>query len=121
MQSSHVREILVVLNTNVTEGAFGQAFLCLQFISTLETNIRSKLNVIVNVTVDKVTLGSIKVANTVLFTDADSTSAKEGQGSLETVMNSGDVCSIFGDSFGTVTVTNVTATDSKNPSKLLCM
>ena len=90
----------------------------LQFISTLEANILAKLNAIVDVTVDKVTAGSVMVANTVAFTDANSASATAAQDNLATVLNSGDVSSIFGDSFGPVTVTNVAPTTSSNPSKL---
>ena len=63
-------------------------------------------------------MGSIKVANTVAFTDADSASATDGQDAYFKVLNSGDVSSIFGDSFGPVTVTNVTKISTTNPSKL---
>lgn len=63
-------------------------------------------------------MGSIEVNNTVAFTDADSASATNGQDAYFKVLNSGDVSSIFGDTFGTVTVTNVTKTNTSNPSKL---
>ena len=90
----------------------------LQFINTLEENIFAKINAVVNVTIDKVTMGSVLVANTVAFTGANAAGAIAGQDALSKVMTSGDVSSIFGDSFGTVTVTEVKSIDATNPSEL---
>ena len=88
-----------------------------QFILTLQTNIRAKVNAIVNVNVDKVALGSILVSNTATFTDADSDTATAGQDALAKVLKSGDLTGIFGTQYGDVTVTDVTKGNSGNPSR----
>ena len=90
----------------------------LQFIGLVEANVYAKINAITNVTVDKVTMGSINVAHTFAFTGADSSAANAGQSALAQVLQSGDVTGIFGSSFGEVTVSNVTTGNSTNPSKL---
>lgn len=89
----------------------------LQFVETLETNIFAKIDALVNVTVTKVVLGSISVSNTVAFTGADSQAALAGQGALAAVLQSGDVSSIFGSSFGTVAVSAVVKANATNPSE----
>ncbi len=80
----------------------------MQFVETLETNIFAKINALVNVTIAKVVLGSVSVTDSVAFTSADNQAALAGQGALAAVLQSGDVSSIFGTTFGTVAVSNVT-------------
>ena len=90
----------------------------MQFIETLQTNIRAKINAIVDISIDQVVVGSVLVSNTATFTDANSEAATAGQNALTAVYKSGDVAEIFGTSFGNVSVSNVQATEAKNPSKL---
>ncbi|DBB05417.1 TPA: hypothetical protein ACH3X1_012383 [Trebouxia sp. C0004] len=87
-----------------------------RFVKILETNAYIKTNAITNVTIDKVIMGSINVAHTFAFTAADSTAAVAGQSSLAEVLKSGDAASIFGTSFGPVTVSNVTQQNTTNPT-----
>lgn len=89
----------------------------LQFILTLQTNIRAKVNAIVNVNIDKVALGSILVTNTATFTDANSDTATAGQTALAQVLKSGDLTGIFGTQYGDVTVGDITTPYSGNPSR----
>lgn len=89
----------------------------LQFIFTLQTNIRAKTNAIVNIKIDKVDLGSILVTNTATFTDANFDTAIAGQNALVKVLESGDLTGIFGTQYGDVTVDDVKRTDAANPSK----
>lgn len=91
----------------------------MQFILTLQTNIRAKINAIVDVNIDKVTSGSesILVRNTATFTDANSDTAKAGQSALEQVYKSGSVADIFGTQYGAVTVTDISTDYAANPSK----
>ncbi len=89
----------------------------LQFIATLESNILAAIQQLVNVTITKVVSGSISVSTSIAFTTADAAAAVEGQSALATVLQSNDVSSIFGDSFGTVTVTGVSKGNTANPSK----
>lgn len=89
----------------------------LQFVETLETNILAEIDALVNVTISKVVLGSVSVSNTVAFTGADSQAALAGQGALADVLQSGDVSSIFGSSFGTVAVSSVAKANATNPSE----
>lgn len=93
----------------------------LQFVKILETHAYIKTNAITNVTIDKVTMGSINVAHTFAFTGADSTGAVAGQSALAEVLKSGDAASIFGTSFGPVTVSNVTQQNTTNPSESYCL
>ena len=88
----------------------------LQFVTTLEANILSLLDVLTNVTIDTVTQGSVNVEDTISFTGSDSSAATSAQEALYTALTSGDT-SIFGSSFGTVTVSSVASTNSSNPSK----
>ena len=91
----------------------------MQFILTLQTNIRAKINAIVDVNIDKVTSGSesILVRNTATFTDANSDTAKAGQSALEQVYKSRSVADIFGTQYGAVTVTDISTDYAANPSK----
>lgn len=84
----------------------------------MQTNIRAKINAIVDISVDQVVVGSILVSNTATFTDANSEAATAGQNALVDVYNSGDVAEIFGTSFGNVTVSDIQPVEAKNPSKL---
>lgn len=92
--------------------------LCLQFVNTLETNILTSIGSLVNVTITNVVLGSISVSNTIAFTDADSLAAAAGQTALAQALSSGDV-SLFGTTFGAVTVSNVKQANATNPGKLV--
>lgn len=88
--------------------------------ATLEANIFAKINALVNITITKVVQGSVSVTNSAAFTASDSADALAGQSALADVLSSGDVSSIFGDSFGTVTVSGVTKGNATNPSKCCC-
>lgn len=90
--------------------------LCLQFVNTLETNILTSIGSLVNVTITNVVLGSISVSNTIAFTDADSLAAAAGQTALAQALSSGDV-SLFGTTFGSVTVSNVKQANATNPGE----
>lgn len=86
----------------------------------MEANIMAKLNTVSNVTITKVSPGSINVANSVAFTGADSNVAKANQDAFASLLGSTDgVTSIYGTTFGAVTVSQVTQTTSPNPSKFL--
>lgn len=89
----------------------------LQFTATLESNILAAIQQLVNVTITKVVAGSISVSTSIAFTTADSAAALEGQSALAAVLQSNDVSSIFGDSFGTVTVSGVSKGNTTNPSE----
>ena len=90
----------------------------LQFIATMETNILAKIDAIVNVTITQVVSGSAVVTSSVAFTGADSTAASAERTALYQTLSSGDT-TIFGTSFGSVVVSNVTEGTANNPSKLL--
>lgn len=87
----------------------------LQFIATLESNILAAIQQLVNVTITKVVSGSISVSSSIAFTTADAAAALEGQSAQAAVLQSNDVSSIFGDSFGTVTVTGVSKGSTTSP------
>lgn len=89
----------------------------MQFVEALEANILKLLDVLANVTIDSVVASSVSVADTISFTGADSTAATEARDALVTALSSGDT-SIFGTSFGTVTVSSVSSTNSTNTGKL---
>lgn len=82
----------------------------------MEANIFAKINAVVNVTVTKVVLGSISVTNTVAFTSDNTADALAGQSALVATLSSGDT-TIFGTTFGSVAVSNVTQGSTSNPSK----
>ncbi|DBB16733.1 hypothetical protein WJX82_001283 [Trebouxia sp. C0006] len=84
-----------------------------RFITTLEANILKLLDVLANVTIDSVVASSVSVTDTISFTGADSTAATEARDALVTALTSGD-SSIFGTSFGSVTVSSVLSTNSTN-------
>ena len=95
-------------------------FICVQFVSTMEANILATLSVVANVTINNVTPGSIKVDNSVAFTGADAAAAATAQRQFALLVdpkNADSLSSIYGTSFGTVTVSGVTLTNSTNPSK----
>ena len=85
----------------------------MQFVTTLEASILKLLDVLANVTVDSVVAGSVTVDDTISFSGADSTAATEARDALVTALSSGDT-SIFGTTFGTVTVSSVSSTNSTN-------
>ncbi len=89
---------------------------CLHFVKTLETNTSAEVDVVANVTITKVVLGSVVVTNTVALTGAHSASAVAARNALATVLQSGDVTAIYGSSFGTVTVSGISSTTTSNPS-----
>lgn len=73
--------------------------------------------VISNCTITNVVLGSVKVSNTLAFTGSDSTAAEAARASVATALTSGTGnANYFGDSFGTVTVSDVKATTTTNPT-----
>ena len=72
----------------------------LQFISTLEANVEALTGSPVKVTIDSVTSGSVVVTETYAFLDNSVTSAAN----LATVLTSSDSSSVFGTTFGPVTV-----------------
>ncbi|DBA99980.1 TPA: hypothetical protein ACH3X1_013851 [Trebouxia sp. C0004] len=84
-----------------------------RFITALEANILQMLDVLANVTIDSVVASSVSVTDTISFTGADSTAAAEARDALVTALTSGDT-SIFGTSFGSVTVSSVSSTNSTN-------
>lgn len=57
------------------------------------------------------------MAHTVAFTGANSEQAAAAATTLVTVLQSSDVSSVFGKSFGDVAVSGVTAVSATNPSK----
>ncbi|DBB03259.1 TPA: hypothetical protein ACH3X3_010655 [Trebouxia sp. C0006] len=87
-----------------------------RFVATLESNILTAIEQLVNVTITKVVAGSISVSTSIAFTTADAAAALEGQSALAAVLQSNDVSSIFGDSFGDVTVTGVSKGNTTNPT-----
>ena len=92
----------------------------MQFANTLEANILAALKAVAHVTINKVTPGSISVDNTVAFNGADTTAAKAAQSSLVTLLSSPNgVGSVYGSTFGNVTVTKVQPANSTNPSEYL--
>jgi len=70
----------------------------------------------VNVTIANVVSGSAIVTNSVAFTSAGSSAALAGRTALYQTLTAGDT-TIFGSSFGTVTVSNVTEGNATNPSE----
>ena len=90
---------------------------CLQFITTLTNNIQSLSGSPVQVTIDSVSAGSIKVASTVVFLSGDTSSAS----TYSAALTSGDTASVFGTSFGGVAVDtqSVTTEVVSNQSKLI--
>jgi len=91
-----------------------------RYISTLEESILASLKVVSNVTIDSIKAGSVVVSNTVAFTGADGAAAAT---SLSTALasnsNGGYVSTLFGSSFGSVTVdpASVSETTTTNPTK----
>ena len=88
----------------------------LQFISTLEANIFSEINALTNVTITKVVAGSISVTNSISFTAAYLSAAVAGQSALATLLSSG-INTVFGRTFGSVSVSNITQTNTTNPGE----
>ncbi|KAA6422323.1 MAG: hypothetical protein FRX49_07793 [Trebouxia sp. A1-2] len=85
-----------------------------QFVSTLEANIFAKIDAIANVSITKVVTGSAVVTNSVAFTGADSNAASAEQTALYQMLASGQT-TIFGTSFGSVVVSNITQGNATNP------
>ena len=89
---------------------------------SLQANIFAELHVLSNVTITKVTPGSINVANSVAFTGRDSDSAAAGSAAYANLMTSDDgIMAIYGTTFGTVTVSDIKLTNTTNPSEFLCI
>lgn len=88
-----------------------------RFCSTLEANILKVQGVVANCTITSVVLGSVKVANTLAFTGSDATAAEAARASVATALSSGTAnADYFGNSFGTVSVSDVKATTTTNPT-----
>ena len=101
-------------------GTYGlQAVAWLQFITTLTDNIEALSGSPVQVTIDSISPGSVKIASTVVFLNGDATSAS----TYQTALTSGDTASVFGTSFGGISVdtSSIKAVTVSNPSKLGCL
>lgn len=87
----------------------------------MEATIFAKLRAISNVTITKVSPGSISVANSVAFTEADNDMAETNQGAFATLLGSPDgAVAVYGTTFGAVSVSNVTkATAPKENAMVL--
>ena len=88
----------------------------------MEENILAELNAVVVVSIIKVTPGSILVANSVAFIEADLEGAKANQDALTSFLQSADgdmLKSIYGTSFDAVTVSDVKQTTTPNPGDSL--
>ena len=103
---------LILCSVKTPTWLFAKTGLCVQFIDTMEANIMAKLNTVANVTITKVSPGSINVANSVASTGAENNMAKANQDAFASLLGSPD-----GVSCGAVTVSNVTKTTSPNPSE----
>ena len=86
-----------------------------QFIATVVKNVEALSGSAVQVTIDSVTAGSVKVASTVVFLSGDSASAS----SYQAAITSGNATSVFGTSFGAVAVdqSSIKASTVSNPGK----
>ena len=89
---------------------------CLQFTTQLSNNIERLTGSPVQVTIDSISAGSVKVASTVAFLSGDTSSAS----TYSAALTSGNTASIFGGSFGNVAVDtqSVSTSTVNNPSKL---
>ena len=89
-----------------------------QFIATVVKNVEALSGSAVQVTIDSVTAGSVKVASTVVFLSGDSASAS----SYQAAITSGDPTSVFGSSFGAVAVdtSSIKASTVSNPGDAHC-
>lgn len=90
----------------------------LQFITTLTNNIEALSGSPVQVTINSISAGSVKIASTVVFLNGDASSAS----TYKTALTSGDVTSVFGTSFGGVAVdsSSVRTATVSNPSRFTC-
>ena len=92
----------------------------LQFCNALQANILKTLQVVCNCTVTRVTPGSINVENTISFSGGNGAAAKAAQSDLVTLLKSdAGIISVFGTTYGTVSVSGVEAVEASNSSKLL--
>ncbi|KAL3145181.1 hypothetical protein ABBQ32_000934 [Trebouxia sp. C0010 RCD-2024] len=84
-----------------------------QFIATVVKNVEALSGSAVQVTIDSVTAGSVKVASTVVFLSGDSASAS----SYQAAITSGIATRVFGTSFGAVAVdqSSIKASTVSNP------
>ena len=89
---------------------------CLQFTTQLSNSIASLTGSPVQVTIDSISAGSVKVASTVAFLSGDRSSAS----TYSAALISSNTSSLFGSSFGDVVVDtqSVSTTTVNNPSKL---
>ena len=87
----------------------------LQFVAAITQNVESMTGSPVSVKITRVVAGSVVASTQVSFLDGNSTSAS----TYQSVMTSGDTSSIFGSSFGAVTVdaSFVKSATVSNPSK----
>lgn len=85
----------------------------------MEATILAKLRAVSNVSITRVSPGSITVANSVAFTEADNDMATAHQNAFATLLGSADgAASVYGTTFGAVTVSNVTKATAPNPGEL---
>ena len=111
--------VTLAVRVNLSTAASASVVL-LQFVRVVQANIYAKINALVNVTITKVTTGSAIVENSVAFTSSDNSAAEAGRTALFQTLSSGDT-SVFGTTFGSVAVSNVTQTTTTNPSKLVLL
>lgn len=82
----------------------------------MEATILAKLRAVTNVTITRVSPGSINVASSVAFTEADSDMATANQDAFATLLGSADgAVSVYGSTFGAVSVSGVTKASAPNP------
>lgn len=82
----------------------------------MTNNIEALSGSPVQVTIDSISAGSVKVASTVVFLNGDASSAS----TYQTALTNGDTSSVFGTSFGGISVdtSSIKTVTVSNPSKL---
>ena len=82
----------------------------------MTNNIEALSGSPVQVTIDSISAGSVKVASTVVFLNGDASSAS----TYQTALVSGDTSKVFGSSFGDISVdtSSIKTVTVSNPSKL---
>ena len=94
----------------------------LQFVTTIEHNIFSRLFLVAKCTVTQTVPGSINVYNVIALTDVNSTAASEAQAKLYNLLASPyNATDIFWPDFGHANISQVKLTTADNPSKHPCM
>lgn len=86
----------------------------LQYCATIQDNILTSYGVVSNCTVGTLSAGSVIVPTTVAFTGADSAKATTAQSAFAAALIAKDT-SVFGSSYGTVSVASVQKGTAANP------